>query len=314
MYLAPMAGVTDGIFRRFCFEQGCDCATTEMVSAQGLMTAPADSKAYEYMLKLFPGEGRVLCQLFGREPEWFARAIGFIQDTRAFSGFDINMGCPAHKVTGGGNGSALMLNPGLAARIMEASVNASRLPVSLKIRLGWDAEHLNALEFAHIAEESGITFVTIHGRTRRQFYADTADWNAIAEIKSRVKIPIVLNGDVDSGEKALKAFNETGCDGVAVGRAALGNPWIFGEIRSAMNGESYVRPGIGQVLITARRHALYLAEERGEHRALLEMRKHFGWYISGIRGAAKVRTRINEAGSFEEVFDILDSLSDDRQQ
>ncbi len=308
IFLAPMAGVTDGICRRFCFEQGCDYATTEMVSAQGYMTAPKESHAYAYMLKVFPGEGRVFCQLFGREPEWFVKAIGKLQDRGSFCGFDINMGCPAHKVTGGGNGSALMLKPALAGRIMEECVRASRLPVTLKIRLGWDEEHLNAAELTHIAEESGIAWVTVHGRTRRQFYAGTADWDAVGSIKAASRIPIILNGDITSGETAKKALKETGCDGIAVGRAALGNPWIFREIKCALSGTEYQRPSLAEVLETAREHAEYLSQERGEHRALLEMRKHFGWYISGVRGAAKIRTRINEAGSFEEVFDLLDQM------
>ena len=308
VFLAPMAGVTDGICRRFCFEQGCDYATTEMISAQGYMTAPKDSHAYAYMLKVFPGEGRVFCQLFGREPEWFVRAVEKLQESGTFCGFDINMGCPAHKVTGGGNGSALMLKPSLAGAIMESCVKASHLPVTLKIRLGWDEDHLNAAEIVHIAEESGIAWVTVHGRTRRQFYADSADWDAVGAIKSISRIPIIVNGDIDSGESAKKALEVTHCDGIAIGRAALGNPWIFKEIKCALQGEEYHRPSLSEVLCVAREHAVFLSEERGEHRALLEMRKHFGWYISGVRGAAKIRTRINEAGSFEEVFDLLNHL------
>ncbi len=301
-----MAGVTDGITRRLCFEQGCDYAVTEMVSAQGYMTAPRDAHAYRYMLQMLPGEGRVFCQLFGREPEWFARAIGRLLKEESFCGFDINMGCPAHKVTGGGNGSALMKNPLLAGQIMEACVKASPLPVTVKMRLGWDEERINCLELGHMAQEAGIAFITLHARTRAQGYSGRADWEWIARLKETVSIPVIGNGDVTDARSALEMLRTTHCDGIAVGRGALGNPWIFREIACALENRPFVPPSRDEILGTARRHALELAQLRGEHRAVLEMRKHFSWYISGMRGAAQLRTRINQAQSLEEVFSLLE--------
>ncbi len=306
--LAPMAGITDCVFRRLCFEHGCDGATTEMISAQGYMTAPTALQAYGSLLKILPGEGAVAAQIFGREPKWFAMAADVLTQLMLFTGIDINMGCPAHKVTGGGNGSALMKDPALCGRIVEATVKNTVLPVTVKLRLGWDRDSITVIDVARAAEEAGASGITVHGRTRDQFYSGRADREMIGRVKAAVHIPVCANGDIDSGESALDMLDETGCDSLAVGRAALGNPWIFEEIHAYLRGEEYIKPSYGEVMAMAMRQAEEMAEWKGEHRAVLEMRKHFSWYIAGRRGAAKLRTRINAALTLSEVRALLDEL------
>ena len=308
--LAPMAGITDCVFRRICFEQGCTGATTEMISAQGYLSAPRMLKAYGDLIKTLPGEGTVYAQVFGREAKWFGMAVSAIMELGLFDGIDINMGCPAHKVTGGGNGSALMRNPALCGEIVKACVEATKLPVTVKMRLGWDENEITCLDVARAAEQNGASALTVHGRTRSQFYAGKADWEWIGRVKQHVSIPVIGNGDVDSGESALEMLRVTGCDGVAVGRAALGNPWIFAQINAALRGEMYTRPSYEEVIETALRQAREMADWKGEKRAVLEMRKHFSWYIAGRRGAAKLRPRINQAETLNEVEGLLRSLED----
>ncbi|MBQ8136734.1 MAG: tRNA dihydrouridine synthase DusB [Clostridia bacterium] len=308
--LAPMAGITDCVFRRICFEQGCTGATTEMISAQGYLSAPRMLKAYGDLIKTLPGEGTVFAQVFGREPKWFGMAVSAITELGIFSGIDINMGCPAHKVTGGGNGSALMRDPKLCGEIVKACVEATVLPVTVKMRLGWDENEITCLDVAKAAEQNGAAALTVHGRTRSQFYAGKADREWIGRVKRHVSIPVIGNGDIDSGESALDMLRTTGCDGIAVGRAALGNPWIFAEIRAALKGEKYTRPSYAEVIETALRQAREMADWKGEKRAVLEMRKHFSWYIAGRRGAAKLRPRINQAETLHEVEGLLRSLDD----
>ena len=306
--LAPMAGITDQVFRRLCFENGCDQATTEMVSAQGFLTAPKDRMAYRFLLARFPEEGPLAVQLFGSEPEFIARAAAALTDWGCFSSIDINMGCPAQKVVGGQSGSALMKDPALARRIVESAVKATFLPVTVKMRLGWDEDHRNAVDFARMLEEAGASALTVHGRTRMQQYAGKADWEAIAAVKQSVSIPVIANGDVVDGSSALECLRVTGCDGLAVGRGALGNPWVFARIKAALAGKAYAPPPYSQVVDTAMRQAREMAEWKGQRSALLEMRKHFAWYTFGRRGAAQVRTQVNSASSFEEVEALLRSL------
>ena len=306
--LAPMAGITDQVFRRLCFENGCDHATTEMVSAQGFLTAPKDRMAYRFLLARFPDEGPLAVQIFGSEPTFIARAAAALTDLGCFSAIDINMGCPAQKVVGGQSGSALMKDPALAQRIVEGAVKATFLPVTVKMRLGWDEEHRNAVDFARMLEQAGAASLTVHGRTRMQQYAGKADWEAIAAVKQAVNIPVIANGDVRDGASALTCLRVTGCDGLAVGRGALGNPWVFAEIKAALAGETYAPPPYVQVVDTAMRQAREMAAWKGERSALLEMRKHFAWYTFGRRGAAQVRTKVNLASSFAEVEALLRSL------
>ena len=303
-----MAGITDQVYRRLCFEQGCDGATTEMVSAQGYLTAPPDRNAYRFLLARFPEEGPLAVQIFGSEPLFLAQAAARLTELGSFSSIDLNMGCPAQKVVGGQSGSALMKDPELAAEIVRRVKRATPLPVTVKMRLGWDAEHKNAVAFARALEQAGADMLTVHGRTRQQQYAGKADWDMIGRVKRAVSIPVIANGDITDGKTALDALKTTGCDGVAIGRAALGNPWIFAEIKAALAGESYSPPPFSQVIDTALRQAREMAEWKGERSALLEMRKHFAWYTAGRRNSAQVRTRVNLASSFEEVEALLRTL------
>ncbi len=308
VYLAPLAGITDQVYRRLCFEQGCDGATTEMVSAQGYLTAPPDRSAYRFLLARFPEEGPLAVQIFGSEPLFMAQAAAKLTDLGWFSSIDINMGCPAQKVVGGQSGSALMKDPELAAEIVRQVKRATVLPVTVKMRLGWDEEHRNAVTFARMLEQAGADMLTVHGRTRQQQYSGKADWNMIAQVKRAVSIPVIANGDIVDGRTALDALRVTGCDGLAIGRAALGNPWIFAEIKATLNGQPCTPPPFSQVIDTAMRQAREMTAWKGERSALLEMRKHFAWYTAGRRNSAQVRTRVNLASSFEEVEALLRSL------
>ena len=308
LYLAPMAGITDRIFRRLCFQHGCDCATTEMVSAQGYLTAPEDRNAYRFLLDRCPEEGPLAVQLFGREPALMAQAAARLTALGRFTSIDINMGCPAQKVVGGGAGSALMKEPSLAARIVERVKRAVPLAVTVKMRLGWDDSARNAVEFARMLEDAGADALTLHGRTRAQQYAGKADWAAIGEVKRAVRIPVIANGDIVDGKSARACLEATDCDGLAVGRGALGNPWVFEEIKAALAGEDYTPPAYATVVETAMAQAREMAAWKGERSAVLEMRKHFSWYVSGRRGAAAVRTKINLAPTLDQVEALLRSL------
>ena len=309
LFLAPMAGITDQVFRRLCFEKGCQGATTEMVSAQGFLTAPKDRNAYRFLLAKYEDEGPLAVQIFGSDAVLMGQAAARLEDMGLFSSIDINMGCPAQKVVGGQSGSALMKDPLLAARILEQVKKSTRLPVTVKMRLGWDDQHKNAPSFARALALSGADGLTVHGRTRMQQYAGRADWEAIAQVKAAVSIPVIANGNIVDGESALEALRVTGCDGLAVGRGALGNPWIFAQIRAALSGAPFSPPSYSQVVDTAMRQAREMAAWKGERSALLEMRKHFSWYTAGRRNSAQTRTRINLASSFDEVEALLRTLA-----
>ena len=302
LILAPMAGVTDLPFRLLCKEQGAGLVCTEMVSAKAISF---HNKNTEALMRTEPGERPVSLQLFGSDPCIISEMAAYIED-RPFDILDINMGCPVPKVVGNGEGSALMKNPGLVEQIVSRTVRATKKPVTIKIRKGFDAEHVNAVEIARIAEASGAAAVAVHARTRDQYYAGRADWDIIRRVKEAVSIPVIGNGDVNSPESARQMLEETGCDGVMIGRAARGNPWIFRRILTFMEtGEDPGKPDRKQVTEMILRHAQMLLAYKGEYTGMREMRKHIAWYTAGFPHSAKLRAKTNEISTMEELRELL---------
>lgn len=306
--LAPMAGVTDLAFREICRGMGADFSYTEMVSAKGLYYG---SDRTASLLQASPAERPYGVQLFGAESDIVARMAAQLTEEapEGLALIDLNMGCPARKITGNGEGSALMREPARAAKIIEATAKAAKLPVTVKFRKGWDENSINAVQFARMAEESGAAMLTVHGRTREQMYSGKADWDIIAAVKAAVRIPVIGNGDIFSGADALAMKAHTGCDGIMVARGAEGNPFIFAEIRAALSGKAYRPPTAAERIDAALRHAQRLVETRGE-RAIIEMRKHVAWYLSGMRGAGALRARVNTVSSLAELSDMLCKLKE----
>ena len=298
--LSPMAGVTDAAMRLLCHEQGAAWGVSEMLSAKGWIYSQGKNREAQELLARLPGEGIGGLQLFGREPELMAEAARRLCEA-GFEFFDLNFGCPAPKITGNGEGSALMREPKLIGRIVRAVADAVERPVTVKIRAGWDADSINAVEVAQICEQSGAAAIAVHGRTRVQQYAGYADWNVIRDVKRSVGVPVIGNGDIRSGADAMRMLAETGCDGVLVGRAAQGNPWIFREIRAAMAGEDILFVTNQERIDTALRHFELELKLHGERGGLLEMRKHIAWYVHGMRGAAKFREYVNRLEHPDEV-------------
>ena len=303
--LAPLCGVTDFLFRTLCYEQGCDLAYTEMISAMGYLCAPEQRATRELMVR-GPGEPRLVLQLFGRDPDTVAEAARRMDDLGLYDGFDLNMGCPAKKIAPSGEGCGLMRTPEKAAEMMRKTVRSVHVPVSVKMRLGYDREHINAIELARMAEDAGVTCVTVHGRTREQQYSGEADWEMIARVKAAVQIPVIGNGDLFTAKHALQRQRESGVDGVMIGRGALGNPWIFREIRSLRDGLELPSVSLEERFQTVRRHYTQMLATRPEAIAVREMRKHIGWYIRGLRGAARLRTEINRCPNAREALAMLE--------
>ena len=303
--LAPMAGVTDLPFRVLCKEQGAGLLCMEMVSAKAIYYG---SKNTEELMKISPTEMPVSLQLFGSDADIMADMAKKIEE-KPFAILDINMGCPVPKVVNNGEGSALMKNPKLAEEIITKMVKAVKKPVTVKIRKGFDEAHLNAVEMAKIAEASGAAAVAVHGRTREQYYAGKADWDCIRAVKEAVKIPVIGNGDVTDALSAERLLKETGCDGVMVGRAAQGNPFIFREITEYLEtGVIPPKPTPAQVRATIERHARMQMEEKGEYTGVREMRKHLSWYTAGYPNSAKYRQMINGMETMEELLHSLDMV------
>ena len=296
MILGPMAGVTDLPFRLLCREMGAALAYTEMVSAKAVLYKNRNTKE---LLRTCEADAPLGLQLFGSEPEVVAQAAAMLEEG-PWQIIDFNMGCPVPKVVGNGEGSALMRDPLLAGRIIEALAGAVRKPVTVKIRKGFDEEHINAPELAHILQESGAAAVTVHARTRQQFYRGQADWKAIAAVKDAVTIPVIGNGDVTCYEDAERMRQETGCDGVMVARAACGNPWVF-ERRAGS-------PGMQELRDMMRRHLMLQTELRGELQGVLEMRKHLAWYTKGLRGGAAFREAVNKTEALPGMLALIDGL------
>lgn len=302
VFLAPMAGVTDLPFRLICKEHGCGLLYTEMINAKALCF---DDEKTKKMLNINDEEFPVAVQIFGSEAEYMARAAEILNDYPNEI-LDINMGCPAPKVVKNGDGSALMKNPELARKVLEAVVGKSKKPVSLKIRKGWDEDNINALEIAKIAEDCGISAITIHGRTREQYYSGKADWDIIKAVKEELKIPVIGNGDVASVEDAIKIRQHTKCDAIMIGRGAQGNPWIFERINHYIKtGEILSEPTKEEKIDVAIKHIELAVKEDGEYVAVREMRKHIGWYLKGMKHSAKFRDEINRMESVEEVIKTL---------
>lgn len=304
--LAPMAGVTDLPFRLLCREQGAGLVCTEMVSAKAIMHG---NKNTDSLMEIHPEERPVSLQLFGADADIISEMAKRIEE-RPFDILDINMGCPVPKVVNNGEGSALMKNPRLVGEIVEKTVKAIGKPVTVKIRKGFDAEHVNAVEIARIAEDCGASAVIVHGRTREQFYAGSADWDIIGQVKQAVGIPVIGSGDIRCPEDAAAMEKETGCDGFMIGRAARGNPWIFKEMNAWFaRGIRAPRPSAGEVRELLRRHAALQMEHKGEYTAVREMRKHVAWYTAGYPHSARLRARINEAVTMEQLKELLEVLT-----
>lgn len=311
--LAPMAGVTDAAMRLLCHEQGAGWAVSEMLSAKGWIYSQGKNRNAVELLTRLPDEGIAGLQLFGREPEYIARAAQLLEDA-GFQFIDLNFGCPAPKITGNGEGSAMMREPELIGRVTQAAVKATKLPVTVKIRAGWDETCINAVEVAQICEQVGARAVAVHARTRMQQYSGRADWRIIRNVKRSVSIPVLGNGDVRSGADAIRMIDETGCDGVIVGRAAQGNPWLFGEIRAALSGECWMPPTATARVEMAFRHFDLETQLYGDRKGLLEMRKHIAWYVAGLPGASKFRETINTMVGAEAVKDALREFGRTAQQ
>ena len=300
--LAPMAGVTDLPFRLLCKEQGAGLLCMEMVSAKAISF---HNKNTEALLHIDPAEHPVSLQLFGADPDIISEMASYIEE-RPFDILDLNMGCPVPKVAGNGEGSALMKNPKLAEQIIRKTVKAIKKPVTVKIRKGFDENHVNAVEIAKIAEDCGAAAVAVHGRTREQYYSGKADWEIIRQVKEAVSIPVIGNGDVDSPASAKAMLEQTGCDGIMIGRGARGNPWIFHRIQTFLEtGKDEGKPSFAAVREMMLRHASMLLEYKGEHTGIREMRKHIGWYTAGYPHSAKLRAAANELESLEELQELL---------
>ena len=303
--LGPMAGVTDLPFRLLCREQGAGLLCMEMVSAKAIYY---NNRNTESLLEIHPDEQPVSLQLFGSEPAIMSEMAKRIEE-RPFAIMDINMGCPVPKVVKNGEGSALMKNPKLVYEIVSAIVKAISKPVTVKIRKGFDDDHVNAVEIAKIIEEAGAAAVAVHGRTREQYYSGKADWDIIRQVKEAVSIPVIGNGDVTSPQKADELVKQTGCDGIMIARGAQGNPWIFSEmIHWEETGELPPRPDKDEVREMMLRHARLQLEYKGEFSGIREMRKHVAWYTKGLKGAARLREKVNAVESLEELENLLTSL------
>ncbi len=304
--LAPMAGVADRAFRELCVGFGAAYAVSEMVSAKGICF---NSKKSASLMELSPNERPCGIQIFGYEPEAMAQAAKYAMN---FSPqiIDINMGCPAPKISGSGSGAALMKNPELCGKIVKAVSSAVSVPVTVKIRKGWDEDSANAVEVAKICEANGAAAVTVHGRTRKQYYAPPVDMDIIRRVKQSVTIPVIGNGDITSALKAREMLEQTGCDLVMIGRGALGNPWIFREINAYFDTDRLIPPpGIAEKTVVMVRHIEALCKYKGENIGMKEARRHAGFYLKGFDGAAQLRKRAGTLSTLSDLYDLVKDIA-----
>lgn len=306
--LGPMAGVTDWAFRTVCAELGAGITVTEMVSSRALVYK--DKKSATLLRK---NEGSVCgAQIFGNDPETMAQGAALALEISGCDFIDINMGCPMPKIANSGDGCGLMRTPELAGKIVEAVVRAVQVPVTVKCRLGWDKGSVNVLDFTRRMEDSGAAMLTVHGRTRSMLYTGNADWDMIAKVKQQCSVPVLANGDIVSGETAVKCQKWTKADGLMIGRATFGNPWIFEEVQAALAGmEEPVRLPLARRVDVAVRQFELALEDKGEHIACLEARKHFSWYLRGVAYANYYKEQISKIQKMEDIYRIADGIRRD---
>lgn len=307
--LAPMAGVADRAMREICTEFGAAFTIGELTSSRGVTLSDEKSESYLFCSDLTRPAGS---QLFGNDPEIMAQAARIAEKYRP-DFIDINMGCPAPKVAGNGGGSALMREPQLAGEILRAVVGAVSVPVTVKIRTGWDKDNINAVEIAKRAEDAGVSAITVHGRTRAQMYAPGIDMDTISEVKKSVSVPIIGNGDITCGADAKKMYDYTGCDFVMVGRAAMGNPFIFSEINAYFKGETFNMPSLQERFSVLMRQVELMMKYKDPHNAILESRKHAAWYMTGLKGAAALRRMCGEISSLADIVHICEKALEENK-
>ena len=299
--LGPMAGVTDLAFRTVCAQLGANITVTEMVSSRALVYKDKKSAA---LLKKNEGS---LCgaQIFGNDPDVMAEGARLALEISGCDFLDINMGCPMPKIANSGDGCGLMRTPELAGEILSAVVKAVDVPVTVKCRLGWDKGSINVLDFTKRMEDNGAAMVTVHGRTRSMLYSGVADWDMIAKVKQQLSVPVIANGDIVNGETAVKCLKRTGADGIMIGRATFGDPWIFAEVRAALNGDmNYQRPILKDRIALAVRQFELSEQDHGEHIACLEARKHFAWYLRGVAHSSYYKNQISSLNTMEDIYRI----------